>query len=145
MIVGDDKAVLRNHHARAEALLRAAAAEHVIGIAEEVLEERIVGERRRGPAHHAHGRNIGDGTNRLRGNPGEIRTRAYGRRLLARRLALVGHARLPTRPRERSFVDAHVGEIAPAQPAPALAAIQRQEDPGLRAEVQDVGILAILG
>jgi hypothetical protein len=44
VIVGDDVAVGRNDDAGAQALLGAVAPEHLALIAEEVLEERVVGE-----------------------------------------------------------------------------------------------------
>ena len=73
VVVGDDVAVGRDDDARAEALLGAAAPEHLALIAEEVLEERIVGERRGRSAHDLHRRNVGDGAHGLRGDAREVR------------------------------------------------------------------------
>ena len=80
VVVGDDVAVGRDDDARAQALLGAVAAEHFALIAEEILEERIVRERRRRTAHDLHGRNIGDRANGLRGDAREVRAAAVGRR-----------------------------------------------------------------
>ncbi len=74
MVVGHDVAVRRHEHARSQArFVAVAVAEHVAGIAaEEVLEERIVGEGRGRAAVHLERRDVGDGPHRLGGHGGEI-------------------------------------------------------------------------
>ena len=73
VVVGDDVAVGRDDDARAEAERAAIArAEHVVVVAEEVAEERIVRERRVRRADDLQRRDVGDALDRLAGDPGEI-------------------------------------------------------------------------
>ena len=73
VVVGDDVAVGRDDDARAEAERAAIArAEHVVVVAEEVAEERIVRERRVRRAHDLQRRDVGDALDRLAGDAREV-------------------------------------------------------------------------
>ena len=81
VVVGDDVAVGRDDDAGAEARRVALArAEHAFGIAEELLEERIVEERRRALADDLDRRDVGHGADGLFGDAREVRPRRGGDR-----------------------------------------------------------------
>ena len=72
VVVGDHVAVRRHDHAGAEARRVAFAA--VSGIAEELIEERVVEERRCALAHDLHRGDVGHRAHGLFGDAGEIRS-----------------------------------------------------------------------
>ena len=85
--VGHDVAVIGNQHARPEASRKLiAGSEDIFAAAEEIFEERIVGERRVRPANHLHRRDVDDAFDGLRRDAGEI-GKAGGRDVAAAGIA----------------------------------------------------------
>ena len=101
VVVGQDEAVAADDNARAKAPFDAAPRpEHVVGVAEEELEERVVGKRGVLAPDHLQRRDVGDGGDRALGDAREVGKRQPLRSAPAPRPA--ASARSGSAPRRRS-------------------------------------------